>query len=84
MAGKRVTRRDIQQVDLKKACKKIIEPGAPIALRLQGNLLYGVSRVYHHQARYVLSDMEKMQSDMRTFARTMDVHTLDPAAPKPK
>ncbi|KAK8024060.1 sister chromatid cohesion protein [Apiospora rasikravindrae] len=36
---KRVTRKAIQDVEIQKAVEKIIEPGAPIALRLQGSLL---------------------------------------------
>ncbi|KAK7972824.1 hypothetical protein PG988_006958 [Apiospora saccharicola] len=36
---RRVTRKAIQDVEIQKAVEKIIEPGAPIALRLQGSLL---------------------------------------------
>jgi len=34
-----VTRKAILDVDVKKACKTIMEPEAPLALRLQGSLL---------------------------------------------
>jgi len=80
-AARKVTRTAIEKVNLRKACEKIIEPGAPIALRVQGNLLYGVSRVYNHQARYVLSDVEKIQADMRMHAR-LALKTTDPRAGK--
>ncbi|KAJ8132207.1 hypothetical protein O1611_g1417 [Lasiodiplodia mahajangana] len=46
---RKVTRKAIQEVDVQRACGKILEPGAPIALRLQGNLLYGISRVHNQQ-----------------------------------
>ena len=38
---RRVTRRAIQRVDIDKACASVAEPGlgAPLALRLQSNLL---------------------------------------------
>ncbi|TGO34580.1 hypothetical protein BHYA_0191g00160 [Botrytis hyacinthi] len=46
---KKITRKAILDVDVKKACNTILEPDAPMALRLQSNLLYGVSRVYGQQ-----------------------------------
>lgn len=36
---KRINRKQILDVDVAKACKTIIDPVAPMALRLQGNLL---------------------------------------------
>ncbi|KAH6973452.1 Rec8 like protein-domain-containing protein [Ilyonectria sp. MPI-CAGE-AT-0026] len=83
-ANRRVTRKAIQEVNVPKACEKIIHPGAPLALRLQGNLLYGVSRVFAQQCHYVLSDAEKTQSDMLTFFRVMQTSELDPKAGKAK
>ncbi|RGP67195.1 hypothetical protein FLONG3_8590 [Fusarium longipes] len=81
---KRLTRKAIQGVDVPKACETIIEPGAPLALRLQGNLLYGVSRVYSQQCHYVLSDAEKTQSNMMTFFRAMNTNETVPNAGKAK
>ncbi|KAF5231020.1 hypothetical protein FAUST_9516 [Fusarium austroamericanum] len=81
---KRLTRKAIQGVDVPKACETIIDPGAPLALRLQGNLLYGVSRVYSQQCHYVLSDAEKTQSNMMTFFRAMNTNETDPNAGKSK
>jgi hypothetical protein len=37
---KKVTRKAILDVNVPKACKTIQDPSAPMALRLQGNLLY--------------------------------------------
>ncbi|KPM37898.1 hypothetical protein AK830_g8668 [Neonectria ditissima] len=83
-AHRRVTRKAIQDVNVPKACEKIIDPGAPLALRLQGNLLYGVSRVFAQQCHYVLSDAAKTQSDMATFFDSMKKSELDPKAGKTK
>ncbi|KAG6018502.1 hypothetical protein E4U41_003850 [Claviceps citrina] len=80
----RLNRKKIQAVNVPKACEKIIDPGAPLALRLQGNLLYGVSRVFAQQCNYVLSDAEKTQSDMMTYFRSMDTSETDPKAGKTK
>lgn len=54
------------------ACDTIEKPpGAPIALRLQGNLLYGVSGVYLKKHNYLLEDVEKMWAHMRAFYRSL-------------
>ncbi|KAJ2955699.1 hypothetical protein NQ176_g11382 [Zarea fungicola] len=81
---KRVNKRAIQDVNVPRACEKILDPGAPLALRLQGNLLYGVSRVFADQCSYVLSDAEKTQSDMMTFFRALKSSDLDLPAAKAK
>jgi N terminus of Rad21 / Rec8 like protein len=39
---KKVTRKAILDVDVPKACVKITDPAAPLALRLQGSLLYSI------------------------------------------
>lgn len=74
---KRVNKRTIQDVDVPRACDQILDPGAPLALRLQGNLLYGVSRVFADQCGYLLSDTEKTQNDMMTFFRAIKASHLD-------
>lgn len=81
---KKVSRKAIQDVDVPKACEKIIHPGAPLALRLQGSLLYGVSRVFAQQCGYVLSDAERVQSDMLSYFQSMQQSELDPQAGKTK
>ncbi|KAI0130214.1 Rec8 like protein-domain-containing protein [Xylariales sp. AK1849] len=81
---RRVTRKAIQEVNVKGACEKILEPGAPIALRLQGNLLYGVSRVYQQKCTYLATDAAKVQNHMMTFYRQFQVDQLDPDAGRAK
>lgn len=80
----RLTRKAVQDVNVPKACETIINPGAPLALRLQGSLLYGVSRVFGQQCGYVLSDAEKTQSDMMTFFRILQTNETDPKAGRSK
>lgn len=75
---RRVSRKAILDVDVPKACDTIQEPpGAPMALRLQGNLLYGVARVYQQQCGYVLYDAEKVQEDMQRFYRVLGTNSID-------
>ncbi|KAH8717092.1 Rec8 like protein-domain-containing protein [Phaeosphaeriaceae sp. PMI808] len=79
---KRINRKQILDVDVAKACKTIVDPVAPMALRLQGNLLYGVSRVYLQQCGYVLSDAQNACNSLRTMLRTVENLVLDPNAGK--
>ncbi len=74
---RRVNKKLIQDVDVPKACGQILEPGAPLALRLQGNLLYGVSRVFSQQCGYILNDAEKVQSDMLLYYRSLQQSDVD-------
>ncbi|KAI2620540.1 Rec8 like protein-domain-containing protein [Hypoxylon sp. NC1633] len=77
---KRFTRKTIEEVNVQKACGKIIEPGAPVALRLQGQLLFGVSRVYNKQCYYMLADLQKIQLHMHDFFTKFVGNQLDPEA----
>lgn len=79
-----MTRKDIQNVEIQKAVETIIKPGAPIALRLQGSLLYGASRVYNQQMAYLYTDAQKVDMHMRAFFKHMAGNALDPQAGKTK
>ncbi|KAF1942013.1 hypothetical protein EJ02DRAFT_512039 [Clathrospora elynae] len=79
---KRINRKQILEVDVSRACQTIVDPVAPMALRLQGNLLYGVSRVYLQQCGYVLSDAQNAHNAMRMMLRTVKNAALDPNAGK--
>lgn len=79
-----MTRKDIQNVEIQKAVETIIKPGAPIALRLQGSLLYGASRVYNQQVAYLYTDTQKVDMHMRAFFKHLPGNALDPQAGKTK
>ncbi|EEH48609.2 uncharacterized protein PADG_04688 [Paracoccidioides brasiliensis Pb18] len=81
---KKVNRKAILDVDVPKACETIIRPEAPMALRLQGNLLYGVSRVFNQQCGYALIDAQTMRDKMRAMLKEIRSSGLDPDAGKAK
>ncbi|KAL2259141.1 hypothetical protein VTK26DRAFT_7313 [Humicola hyalothermophila] len=83
-ATRKISRKAIQEVNVQKACETILQPQAPIALRLQGSLLYGLSRVYSQQCHYVLTDAERVQAHMRAFYNALggSDNALDPQAGK--
>ncbi|KAK4550788.1 hypothetical protein LTR36_000368 [Oleoguttula mirabilis] len=74
---KRVSRKAILDVDVQKACETIVTPEAPMALRLQSNLLYGVARVYSQQCGYVLTDAETARNNMRAVFKVLRTSALD-------
>ncbi|KAL9610666.1 MAG: hypothetical protein Q9167_004646 [Letrouitia subvulpina] len=93
---KKVNRKAILDVNVPKACRVIINPEAPMALRLQSNLLlwrrqygvansplsYGVSRVFLSQCGYTLSDAQNIQTNMKTLLTAVRAAQLDPEAGK--
>ena len=79
---KKLTRKAILDVDVRKACETIMEPEVPMALRLQSNLLYGVSRVYSQQCGYVLADTQVAQNNMRALLKVARNNDLDPEVGK--
>ncbi|CAK7239116.1 MAG: R8 protein [Sporothrix thermara] len=78
-------RKAVLEVSVEKTCGTIKDPpGAPIALRLQGTLLYGTVRIYQEQCRYVLNDSEKTQRAMSKLYSGMLDDKLDKNAGKTK
>ncbi|KAF2810502.1 uncharacterized protein BDZ99DRAFT_443330 [Mytilinidion resinicola] len=77
---KKVNRKAILSVDVAKACHTISAPEAPMALRLQSNLLYGVSRVFLQQCGYVLTDAQNAQNAMKAMFKIVKDSELDPEA----
>ncbi|KAL8679683.1 MAG: hypothetical protein Q9186_004045 [Xanthomendoza sp. 1 TL-2023] len=53
-----------------------------MALRLQSNLLYGVSRVYLQQCGYTLSDAQHIQANLKMLSNIIRTASLDPNAGK--
>lgn len=80
--SRKINRKAILDVDVPKTCSIIIHPEAPMALRLQSNLLYGVSRVFSQQCGYVLSDAQIAQNNMRALLKAVRTSELDPNAGK--
>lgn len=52
----KLTRAQVFTTDVASACRQIATPEIPMALRLTGCLLLGVSRIYQKQTGYVLED----------------------------
>ncbi|RVD87633.1 uncharacterized protein DFL_001853 [Arthrobotrys flagrans] len=55
--SKKVHKKEILEVNVAKACRTILQSENPLALRLQSNLLFGVSRVFSEQYNYLFTDV---------------------------
>lgn len=62
---RRLSRREILGVDIAKACAYLRTPTEPLALRLSSQLLFGVVRLYGHQAELLFQDVFHVQADIR-------------------
>lgn len=72
-------------VSVEKTCGTIKDPpGAPIALRLQGTLLYGTARIYQEQCRYILNDSERTQRALLKLSNSLMDDKLETNAGKAK
>ncbi|KAL1888321.1 R8 protein [Sporothrix stenoceras] len=80
-----IRRKAVLEVSVEQTCGTIKDPpGAPIALRLQGTLLYGTARIYQEQCRYVLNDSERTQRAMAKLYNGLMDDKLDKNAGKAK
>lgn len=58
---KKLARPQIFATDISQSCTDIMNPSVPFALRLSGQLLLGVVRIYSRKVRYVLNDCTEAQ-----------------------
>ncbi|KAJ5110048.1 hypothetical protein N7532_002693 [Penicillium argentinense] len=79
-ATRKINRKAILDVNVPGACRVIIDPEAPMALRLQGSLLYGVTRVYNQQCGYTLLEAQSMHDKMVSMLKLLPGGGIDPSA----
>ncbi|KAJ3105286.1 hypothetical protein HDU96_008648 [Phlyctochytrium bullatum] len=59
-AIKKLSRKQLNGVDVTKACTFIVSPPEPMALRLSSNLMVGVSRVLGNQYSFLYTDVNQV------------------------
>ncbi|KAK6537057.1 hypothetical protein TWF281_001259 [Arthrobotrys megalospora] len=76
--SKKVHKKEILDVNVTKACRTILQSENPLALRLQSNLLFGVSRVFSEQYNYLFTDVANAhQKISRDFFVQLDTGQID-------
>ncbi|KAH6691715.1 double-strand-break repair protein rad21 [Plectosphaerella plurivora] len=77
---KRLSKTHILQSNLQDSVEAIIMPSqAPMALRLSGQLLLGVVRIYSRKARYLLDDCNEASMKIKMAFRSTDSHDISDA-----
>ncbi|CAG8479730.1 2859_t:CDS:10 [Cetraspora pellucida] len=63
---KKLSKKEVNSVNLVKACEYVTSPPEPLALRLTSNLMIGITRVYDQQYHfyYALIELQKESVDM--------------------
>ncbi|KAI6192128.1 hypothetical protein M3Y97_00303300 [Aphelenchoides bicaudatus] len=56
---KKLSRSEIFDTDVNNAVAEVLRPKVKLSLRLNGNLLLGIVRIYSRKASYVLHDLER-------------------------
>ncbi|KAI8818981.1 Rec8 like protein-domain-containing protein [Fimicolochytrium jonesii] len=62
---KKLTKREVNGVDLIKACEFLSSPPQPLALRLTSNMMVGVTRVYSEQYAFLYSEVNQVFLKLR-------------------
>ncbi|KAJ0167827.1 Cohesin subunit rad21 [Colletotrichum tanaceti] len=74
---RKLSKTHILQSNLPDSVEAIITPGqAPMALRLSGQLLLGVVRIYNRKARYLLEDCNEASMKIKMAFRSSDNHDM--------
>ena len=76
---KKLTKAQVFETDIEESCDAIMSPMAPMALRLSGQLLLGVARIYGRKVEFLFVDCNDALSKIKMAFRP-EVATTAPAA----
>ena len=75
---RKLSKSHILQSDIESSVSAIVDQGqAPMALRLSGQLLLGVVRIYSRKARYLLDDCNEALMKIKMVRNILDVQAFD-------
>jgi hypothetical protein len=70
---RKLKKTDIAGTDVAKSAKSILDPENPLALRLRGQLLLGLVRIYQRQVQYLQEDCSDALTKMKMIYRPSPV-----------
>ena len=53
---KKLTKNQIFSTDISSSVESVLNPAAPLALRVSGHLMLGICRIYSRKVKYLMSD----------------------------
>ncbi|BFZ64189.1 R8 protein [Saitoella coloradoensis] len=74
---KKLQKRDILSVDIGRTCDDLVNPSEPMALRLQSNLMVGVTRVFAQQFGFFYADVTVAHAKVRRELVSLSTEVRD-------
>ena len=75
---KKLTKAEVFETNIEKSCEEIMFPEAPMALRLSGQLLLGVARIYGRKVEFLFVDCNDALAKIKMAFRPNEVPTTVP------
>lgn len=73
---KKLTKNQIFTTDIEESVNSILNPAAPLALRVSGHLMLGIVRIYSRKVRYLMSDCTEAMWKIKLAFRPGNVDLL--------
>ncbi|CAO1614011.1 unnamed protein product [Sympodiomycopsis kandeliae] len=77
----KLKKREIDSLNIVKACKQVSNPAQPLALRLRSQLLFGVVRVYSHKSVQLFNDITNAHRNIRRALADMTLSNINSIVP---
>lgn len=75
--SKRLQKRDIEKTNIEDSCQDIMAPLAPLALRVSGQLLVGVARIYQRKVEFLFLDCNDAVASMKVDVKDLKRIAVD-------
>ncbi|CAG8583608.1 17745_t:CDS:10 [Acaulospora morrowiae] len=79
---RKLSKKEVNSVDLVKACKFVSSPPEPLALRLTSNLMVGITRVYNQQYHFYYTDVGVVYSRLHRAFKELQNESVDMPVPQ--
>lgn len=76
---KKLTKTQIFSTDISESVEKIVNPAAPLALRVSGHLMLGIVRIYSRKVKYLMSDCAEAMWKMKMAFRPGNIDMSEAA-----
>ncbi|CAG8449541.1 14767_t:CDS:10 [Funneliformis mosseae] len=79
---RKLSKKEVNSVDIVNACKYITTPPEPLALRLTSNLMVGISRVFNQQYHFYYTDVNGVWHNLQKALTEIHGESIDMANPQ--
>ncbi|CAI2169597.1 853_t:CDS:10 [Funneliformis geosporum] len=79
---RKLSKKEVNSVDIVNACKYITTPPEPLALRLTSNLMVGISRVFNQQYHFYYTDVNGVWHNLQKALTEIRGESIDMTNPQ--